>query len=394
MAITTNGGAGVTADAVATLSNKTLEAPVINNATFTGAQAGLEIKFGNNIVLEGTTDNAFEMTLSGGDPTADRTITLPDVTGTVVTTGNLTAITTVTSATLTSPTITGAVFNDGSVVFEGTTANDFETTLAVTDPTADRTITLPDVTGTVVTTGNLSAITTLTSPTITSPTITGAVFNDGSVVFEGATANDFETTLAITDPTADRTITFPDSTGTVALTSDITITSSSKLSAFAATTSAELAGVISDETGSGALVLGTSPVLTTPVLKSPEERLTVSATAATGTVNFDALTQGVLYYTTNASGNWTLNVRGDGSNTLNSILTTGDSITIVFLATQGSTAYYSNAFTIDGTSVTPKYITGTAFSAGNASSIDSYVYTIIKTGSATFTVLASQTKFA
>jgi hypothetical protein len=324
MAITTNGGAGITADAVATLTNKTLTAPVISDATFTGAQAGLEIKFGNNIVLEGTTDNAFEMTLSGGDPTADRTVTLPDVTGTVVTTGNLSAIT-----------------------------------------------------------------------TLTSPTITGAVFNDGSILFEGATADAFETTLAITDPTADRTITFKDASGTVAFTSDITITGSSKLDAFAATTSAELAGVISDETGTGALVFGTSPVLTTPILKSPEERLTVSATAATGTVNFDVLTQGVLYYTTNASGNWTLNVRGDGTpTTLNSVLATGDSITIVFLVTQGSTAYYSNAFTIDGTSVTPKYITGTAFSAGNASSIDSYVYTIIKTGSATFTVLASQTKFA
>jgi hypothetical protein len=179
MAITTNGGAGVTADAVATLSNKTLEAPVINNATFTGAQAGLEIKFGNNIVLEGTTDNAFEMTLSGGDPTADRTITLPDVTGTVVTTGNLTAITT-----LTSPTITGAVFNDGSIVFEGATANDFETTLAVTDPTADRTITFPDLTGTVALTGNkLSAFAATTSSelagVISDETGTGAlVFAD------------------------------------------------------------------------------------------------------------------------------------------------------------------------------------------------------------------------
>ena len=138
----------------------------------------------------------------------------------------------------------------------------------------------------------------------------------------------------------------------------------------------------------------TSPVVNTGILKSPEERLTVSATAATGTVNYDVLTQGVLYYTTNASGNWTLNVRGDGSTTLNSVLTTGDSITIVFLVTQGSTAYYGSALTIDGNAVTPKYITGTAFSAGNASSIDSYVYTIIKTGSATFTVLASQTKFA
>jgi hypothetical protein len=163
MAITTNGGAGVTADAVATLSNKTLEAPVINNATFSGAQAGLEIKFGNNIVLEGTTDNAFEMTLSGGDPTADRTVTLPDVTGTVVTTGNLTAITT-----LTSPTITGAVFNDGSVVFEGSTADAFETTLAITDPTADRTITFPDSTGTVALTSGVinNSLTTTTGDTI------------------------------------------------------------------------------------------------------------------------------------------------------------------------------------------------------------------------------------
>jgi hypothetical protein len=158
MAITTNGGAGITADAVATLSNKTLEAPVINNATFSGAQAGLEIKFGNNIVLEGTTANDFETTITAGDPTADRTITLPDVTGTVVTTGNLTAITT-----LTSPTITGAVFNDGSVVFEGATANDFETTLAITDPTADRTITFPDATGTVALAGNVIANSLLTT---------------------------------------------------------------------------------------------------------------------------------------------------------------------------------------------------------------------------------------
>jgi len=139
----------------------------------------------------------------------------------------------------------------------------------------------------------------------------------------------------------------------------------------------------------------TSPLINTAIIKSPEERLTVSATAATGTVNYDVLTQGVLYYTTNASGNWTLNVRGDGTpTTLNSVLVTGDSITIVFLVTQGATAYYSTALTIDGNAVTPKYISGTAFSAGNASSIDSYVYTIIKTGSATFTVLASQTKFA
>lgn len=174
MAITTNGGAGVTADAVATLSNKTLEAPVINNATFTGAQAGLEIKFGNNIVLEGTTDNAYEMTLSGGDPTADRTITLPDSTGTVALTSDLTSYITasstdtLTNKTITSPVITGAVFNDGSIVFEGATANAFETTLAVTDPTADRTITFPDSTGTVALTSGVinNSLTTTTGDMI------------------------------------------------------------------------------------------------------------------------------------------------------------------------------------------------------------------------------------
>jgi hypothetical protein len=134
--------------------------------------------------------------------------------------------------------------------------------------------------------------------------------------------------------------------------------------------------------------------ITTPVLVSPEERTTIAATAATGTVNFDASTQAVLYYTTNASANWTLNVRGNSSTTLNSILSTGDAITIAFLVTQGSTAYYASAFTIDGTSVTPKWQNGTAPTAGNASSVDIYTYTIIKTASATFTVFASQTKFA
>ena len=74
-------------------------------------------------------------------------------------------------------------------------------------------------------------------------------------------------------------------------------------------------------------------------------------------------------------------------------MTTGQSITLAFLVTQGATAYYNNALTIDGTSVTPKYQGGTAWTAGNASGIDTYVYTVIKTGSAAFTVLASQTQF-
>ena len=124
------------------------------------------------------------------------------------------------------------------------------------------------------------------------------------------------------------------------------------------------------------------------------EKAAISASALTGTVNFNWLDGAVVYVTANAAGNWTLNVRGDGSTTLNSVLATNDSITLAVLATQGSTAYYQSAMQIDGNSVTPKWAGGTAPTAGNASSIDVYTFTIIKTASATFTVLASQTKFA
>lgn len=129
---------------------------------------------------------------------------------------------------------------------------------------------------------------------------------------------------------------------------------------------------------------------------APKEITTVSATAATGTVNFDLITQGVLYYTTNASGNFTLNFRGNGSTTLSSLMAVGDSISAVFLNTNGGTAYYPNAFQIDGTSQTIKWSGGTAPSAGNASAIDAYSFTIIKTAATpTYTVLGGgAVKFA
>jgi hypothetical protein len=124
------------------------------------------------------------------------------------------------------------------------------------------------------------------------------------------------------------------------------------------------------------------------------EVATVSATAATGTINFDNTTQSVLYYTTNASGNFTLNFRGSSGTSLNTVMSTGESLSATFLVTNGATAYYNSAVTIDGNSVTPKWQGGSAPTSGNASSVDSYTYVIIKTGSAAFTVLASQTKFA
>jgi hypothetical protein len=124
------------------------------------------------------------------------------------------------------------------------------------------------------------------------------------------------------------------------------------------------------------------------------EKVTTEATAASGTVNYDVLTQAVWNFTSDATANWTLNIRGDGSNSLDSIMDVGESQTIAHIVSQGATAYYNAAVEIDGSSVTPVWQGGSAPSGGNINSNDVYTYTVIKTGAATFTVLASQTQFA
>lgn len=130
------------------------------------------------------------------------------------------------------------------------------------------------------------------------------------------------------------------------------------------------------------------------VLNDAAEVATVSATAATGTIAYDVTTQSVLYYTSNASANWTVNFRASSGTSLDTALATGQSVTAAFLVTQGATAYYNNVVQVDGTTsgVTTRWLGG-APTAGNASGIDSYRYLIIKTGSAAYTVLASVTQF-
>jgi hypothetical protein len=204
---------------------------------------------GSSIIIEGSTDNTNETTLTVTNPTADRTITFPDATGTVITTGNLSDITNI------------GVFTS-TITMEGSTANDFELTLSAGDPTADRTITFPDETGTVqlrvadvsdTEIGYLNGVTsaiqtqlddkstasktetltnkTLTTPTINGPTITATgqtptihgiyLPSPHNIIFEGTTADEFETTLQAGEPTADRTITLPDGTGTLALEANV-----------------------------------------------------------------------------------------------------------------------------------------------------------------------------
>lgn len=214
--------------------------------------------------------------------------------------------------------------------------------------------------------------------------------------------------------------------------------------------SADLASIINDESGTGVLAFTNTPTFTTPILgtasataielghasdttlarvsagvvsiegvnvvttsstdtltnktlsggsianaviKGIEEDVNVVAAAATGTINFDVSTASIWYYTTNATANHTLNIRYSSGTSLNTAMATGDAITVVWLNTNGTTAYYPNTIQIDGTTVTPKV--PAAITAGNASSIDAYSFTIIKTAATpTYTVLETQTKFA
>jgi hypothetical protein len=159
-------------------------------------------------------------------------------------------------------------------------------------------------------------------------------------------------------------------------------------------------GTLTATTFSGSLSGGTVTATTVTASDtvtfnaSAIEEINVQALASTTTVTLDAKTNSVHYYTLSATGNWVINFRGDGSTTMDSFLAVGKSTTVVFLSTQGVIPFYPTGFTIDGTAVTPRWLGGAAPTGGNSSGIDSYSFTIIKTAAATYTVLASQARFA
>lgn len=161
----------------------------------------------------------------------------------------------------------------------------------------------------------------------------------------------------------------------------------------------DLSGVIKtiaqEQAISGSLAItGSFAVLDTTKLQQVLEKATVSPTAPSTTLDYDLLSQAVVYLTSDATQNWTINFRGNSTTSLNDVMTVGQSLTSVLLITNGISAYYATGHQIDGNPVVPKWQGTSAPAEGIANSIEAYSYSIIKTADATFTVLASKTPFA
>ena len=326
---------GITASTSAPIGVGTIELGHATDTTISRASAGVVAIEGVNVVTETATQTLSNKTLTSpviSSITNTGTLTLPTSTGTLALTSDIT-VTNTSTTTLSNKTLTAPKFADLGFIAD---ANGNELIILDTVTSAVNEVTLANAT-----TGN--------APTLT------------------ASGGDTNVSLNLV----------PKGSGTVQIggVAAVTTTGTQTLTNKTLTSPSLTDGTIKDA-----------------IINGLEEDVNVVASAATGTINFDVATASVWYYTSNATANHTLNFRYDGSNSLNSKLATGDAITLVWLNTNGSTAYYPNVIQIDGSTVTPKV--PAAITAGNASAIDAYSFTIIKTASATFTVLETQTKFA
>jgi hypothetical protein len=234
---------------------------------------------------------------------------------------------------------------------------------------------------------NLTAPQTLTNKTLTSPTLNTATLSLGASLDTNGFDIAFDNATGIDDDSGNQQIIFNKTASAV---NEVTIANAATANDPTFTASGDDANIGLDfiPKGTGAVTfLGTGKI------QQVKEKVSVFATATTGTINYDFLDQAVLYHTTVATGQFTINLRGSSSTTLNNMLSVGESITGVFMNT--NTTFYVSTITIDGssTNVTLEYQGGAAPTAGNAG-IDVYSFTAIKTATTpAYTLLASQTQF-
>jgi hypothetical protein len=399
-------------------TTKILENGTGANASFTGSVTGnvtgtsskaTNLVGGNNTTLLGSIgyqSNTDTTTLLGPNTTANKRFLVQTGTGT---NGAAPAWAAILDADV--PNLTGKTYNaltltanaTGFTVSGGTTA--VATTFAggaayTISGTNAATYTLPSATSTLVSVAGSEA---LTGKTYNRLTITAPATGSTLTIIDGKTL------------TANNTVTLSGTDGsTLNISTGGTLGTAAFTAATAYQTSQSVTGIVkSSGTTRSAATAGTDYVApatatnftatqtftgSTTVISSKfinsVEAITLSATAATGTINYDVTSQSVLYYTTAATANFTVNFRGNATpTTLNSLMAIGETITVVFLVTTGANAFYNNAVTVDGTAVTPRWQGGTAPTAGNISSVDAYSYTIVKTAAATFSVFASQVQF-
>jgi len=313
---------GGTTPAAGTFTNLTVN----GNTTIGDAAADTLLVNANTISFEGATADAFEAIFAFTDPTADNTFTFADGGGTVMVSSLAT------NATDAANSVTGA---SNAIVFEGATADAFELTLAPADATADATITLPDGPGTVM----LSSL--ATNAVDAANSITGASNN---LVFEGATADGFETLITPTDATADRTLTLPDAGGTVMLSSLATNGADAANAVTGASNALVFEGATADgfETSLVSTDVGADATITLPA-QTGTVHVGAAATAltadTTATITVTAGNQLFTYTIDTDNEDCTLTFSAGGA--------AGDEVTIIFITDSGGSA--DEVMTFDST---------------------------------------------